>query len=97
MEEVRHHHRDCRCTGCWSPPGSPRVPAPLHSADHRWRAPSCILELKGSLSLPISWCNVPLSRCTVANVGGLRGIEDSGILRDPGQFNVTTPFMDARD
>ena len=55
------------------------------------------LQAEGSPAQINQSVNVPLSRCTVANVGGLRGIEDSGILRDPGQFNVTTPFIDCTD
>lgn len=46
---------------------------------------------------PLEGVNVPLSRCTVANVSGLRGIEDSGILRDPGQSNISTPYIDCTD
>lgn len=34
--------------------------------------------------------SVPLAQCTVLGVNGLRGTEDNGVLRNPGQLNVAT-------
>jgi hypothetical protein len=36
--------------------------------------------------------NVPLSRCVVTNISGLRGTETGGTLNDPGALNVA--FLD---